>query len=306
MAIKELKHQNLTWINIDQVDEEAIFFLKKNYHFHQLDLEDLQNENHTPKIDNYKNYLFIILQFPHWQADTSTIIPYELDAFMGDGYLITIQHSKSKEMKNFFYRCLKKKSIKKDWMSGNSGYLFYRLLEALFKNSQPILNNIGRLLSQTEEEIFAGELDLKIVRRLGISRRNILHFRRIMEPQRYLAATLSHTRRSFLDESLSIYFDDITDYLNKLWAIIGTYKDTVEGLHVTVESLINQRTNKVISALTVISVSLLPLTLLSGIYGMNVINLPFAENPKWVLLMFLALFGIILFVIYLMNKKKWI
>ena len=191
-------------------------------------------------------------------------------------------------------------------MTGSSGHLLYKLLEALYRNTQPVLNQMGKQLYAIEEQIFAGEHDPKLVRELGMHRRNVLHFRRILDPQRYLVSTLSHTRRDFLEESLGLYFDDVTDYLNKLWAIINTYRDTVDGLHVTVESLINHRTNRVIGALTVISVALLPLTLLSGIYGMNIINLPFAQQPIFVWGIFGVLGLFILIVIAVMKKKKWL
>lgn len=306
MAIKELKQKNLKWINIDQVDAEALTYLKTNYNFHQLDFEDIQSESQTPKIDTYKNYLLIVLQFPQWKGSTQTVGSQEIDIFIGDGYLITIQHSKSKEMKNFFYRCMKNANVKRDWMSNDSGYLLYKLLESLFKNSQPALNAIGKQLSHIEDEIFDGSQDPAVVKRLAQHRRNILQFRRILDPQRYLVSTLSHTRRPFLDESLGIYFDDVQDYLNKLWAIVDSYKDTVEGLHVTVESLITHRTNNVIGALTIISVALLPLTLLSGIYGMNVDSLPYADKPLFVWGMFGVLGIVIVGAIVFMKRKRWI
>ncbi len=134
----------------------------------------------------------------------------------------------------------------------------------------------------------------------------MLHFRRILDPQRYLVSTLSHTRKPFLDETLSIYFDNIKDYLDKLWVIADTYKETIDGLHLTVESLINQRTNKVIGALTVISVALLPMTLLSGIYGMNIIGLPYAHDPKFVWAMFGGMALFIICIIILMKRRKWL
>ncbi len=304
MSIKTLTQKNLTWVSIDKIDEESLDFLKKNYNFHHLDLEDIQSEQQIPKIDTYKNYLFIVLHFPHWQANIQTLKPLEIDIFIGDNFIITIQRSKSKEMKNFFYRCMNNRKIKADWMSGSSGYLLYRLIEALLENTRPILTNIGKQLSIAENQIFEGEQDPQTIRKLAIHRRNILQFRRILEPQKFMIANLSHTRKTFLDEKLSLYFDDINDYLSKIWAIIESYKETVDGLHITVESMINQRTNKVISALTVISVSLLPLTLLSGIYGMNIMGLPFAKNPVWVWSMFLGLAAIIVILIVIMRKKK--
>lgn len=306
MSIKTLKTKRLTWINIDKLDNEALKFLKDNYQFHHLDYEDLQGEAQTPKIDVYKNYLFIIFQFPHWNPETKKVISNELDVFIGDDYLITIQHSKTKEMKNFFYRCMKNKKVKSDWMTHSPGFLLYRLIEGLFKNSRPILNNFGKQISLLEDQIFAGEQDTKIIQMLAVHRRNIMNFRRIIDPQRYIIGNLSHIRKPFLDESMSLYFDDVNDYLSKLWSVVDTYKDTINGLHTTTESLINQKTNKVISALTVISVALLPLTLLSGIYGMNIVGLPHAKNPIWVWAMFGGLLGLILIAIAVMRKKKWL
>ncbi len=303
MAIKVLEQSGLKWINIDRVDEEAITYLRDEFHFHELDLEDVAEESQTPKIDTYNNYLFIILQFPHWHGTKHTVTAQEVDVFLGDGYLITIQSSKSKQIKNFFYRCMKNSKIKKDWMSGSSGYLFYKLIEALYHNTRPILNNIGRTISDVEKDVFEEEQDTDIVKALAILRRNILGFRRIIDPQRYMISTLAHTRKPFLEEELNLYFDDVVDYLNKLWAYTNTYKDTVAGLHVTVESLINHRTNKVISALTVISVSLLPLTLLAGLYGMN-IPLPYDDQPGFVWMMFLGLAGFIILSILYMRRKK--
>lgn len=295
----------MQWINIERVDDEALGFLKKNYLFHHLDLEDIQSESQTPKIDSYKNYVFLVLQFPHWDGLNKTVVPYEVDIFVGENYLITIQHGKIKEMKNFFYKCMKNKKVKKEWMRDDAGTLIYHLLSALFHNTHPILNNIGKQISAVEEKIFTGEPGTQTIRQLALLRRNVLSFRRILDPERYLMATLSHTRKPFLKEEMSLYFDNIVDYLNKLWAILDTYRDTIDGLHVTVESLINRRTNKVIGALTVISVSLLPLTLLTGVYGMN-IPIPYADRPIVVGSMFLFLIVVILLVIVHMKKRKWL
>lgn len=306
MAIKTLTNGDLTWTNIDHVDDKALAYLKKEHNFHHLDLEDIQGESQTPKVDTYKNYLFLIVQFPHWDAGKKQVVAHELNVFIGEGYLITIQHTRSKELKNFFYRCMKNKSIKKDWMSSTSGYLLYNLLESLFKNVRPMLNNIGRELSTIEQEIFDGQQDTDIVKQLAIHRRAILTIRRSIDPQRYLIANLSHIRKPFLNEETTLYFDDISDYLNKTWAIVDTYKDTVQGLHVTVESLINQRTNKVIGALTVISVGLLPFTVLSSIYGMNVIGLPYANSPTIVAAMFVVLAVIVFGTIIIMRNRKWL
>lgn len=303
MAIKTLKTDNLTWVNIDQVDEEALTYLRTKHNFHHLDLEDVQGESQTPKLDTYNNYLFLIVQYPHWNPNLKQVVAYELNIFIGEGYLITIQHTKSKEMKDFFYRCMKNKTIRKDWMSRTSGYLLYRLLESFFKNSRPMLNRIGKELLIIEDNIFEQQPTAQTVRQLAVHRRANLNFRRIIDPQRYLIANLSHIRKPFLNEETSLYFDDISDYLTKTWAVADTYRDTINGLHVTVESLLAQRTNRVIGVLTVISVGLLPFTVLASIYGMNVESLPFADNPVAVWSMFGVLAVIIIGLMITMRNK---
>lgn len=306
MSVKEIKQDDLKWIHISKINDEAILYLKKTHKFHHLDFEDIQSESQNPKLDVYDNYIFLVFHFPQWKQNTRKVVPHEVDFFVGPNYLITVQHGKNSEIKDFFYRCMNNKKLKNSWMTKSSGFLLYKVLETMFNQSRPMLNSLGKQISSIENDIFAGEQDLQEIKELAMLRRDVLSFRRMLDPQRYLVSTLSHTRKTFLDESLSIYFDNIKDYLDKLWVIADTYKETIDGLHLTVESLVNQKTNKVIGALTAISVSLLPLTLLSGIYGMNIAGLPHANNPKWVWFMFIGLATVIILSIVVMKRKKWL
>ncbi|MFA7244673.1 MAG: magnesium transporter CorA family protein [Candidatus Magasanikbacteria bacterium] len=304
MPVKQIKQKGLTWTNISSVNEESIEFLKKNFKFHHLDIEDIKSESQNPKLDTYKDYLFLVVHFPQWRADIQKITHHEIDIFVGPDFLITIQHGKNKEIKDFFYRSMNNRKVRNEWTNKTSGYLLYKILESLFSQSRLMLNTVGKQISNIENDIFSDKQDIDVIRQLAIYRRNVLNFKRILDPQRFIVSTLSNIRKPFLDESLSIYFDDIKDYLDKLWVIVDTYKETLDGLHITVESLINQKTNKIITLLTVISVSLMPLTLLSGIYGMNIDGLPFAHNPWFVWGLFIAIATFILFLIFIMKKKK--
>jgi len=304
MSVKIIEENGLTWINIDRVNEESIGYLRKNFKFHHLDLEDVQSGSQTPKLDVYKNYIFLILHLPIHRSNVNSLASNEIDFFVEGNTIITIQQNRSKELKRHFFRCKNNKNLRKKWFAADTGFLLYNVISVLFRDARPILNTIGKEISALEGHVFHGHQDSESVKQLAILRRNILSFRRMIEPQKYIISNLSHTKKPFLREENALYFDDINDYLGKLWAIVETYKDSIDGLHVTVESLINQRTNKVISALTVISVALMPLTLLSGIYGMNIEGLPHARNPIWVWVMFLGMTVAIFAVIFVMKKKK--
>lgn len=305
MSLQQVTTNTLKWVNIPTITPDAIAHLEAQYDFHELDIEDIQEITQTPKLDVYKEYLFLVMQFPQWDKESNQVVRHEMAVFLGDGYLITVQRGQSQEIAAFFNRCMKSDTLKEDWMEGSSSYLLYNILEALFHSTQPILNRIGKSLTALEEDIFDGEPNTHTIRSLAFQRRNVLNFRRILDPQRYLISNLTHIRKPFMDQDIAIYIDDIHDYLNKLWSIVNGYKDTINGLHTTVESLINQRTNKVISALTVVSASLLPLSLLSGIYGMN-IPLPYATNPIFVWGMFGMLACTIVGIILIMKRKQWI
>lgn len=310
MPIKTVSEQSLTWVNIEGVDDESVKFLKDNYKFHPLDLEDVRTEVQTPKLDVYKNYLFLVLHFPEWSHEDKRVTSQQIDFFIMDNALITVQHSKNKDLQALFYRCVKNKKIRNEWLNRNSGFLLYYILEALFAQARPILNNIGKHLALVETEVFSGEQNTGLIRQLSYHRRNILAFGRIIEPQRYLMSNLAHTRRVFLDESASVYFDDIRDYLDKLWSVVDNYKESVHGLYITVESMINQRTNKVLTILTVISVALLPHTLFFNLYSMNVPHLPLVEQHyPWVwdiLITLTIVVGItLIFTLRRMKKHGW-
>lgn len=306
MSVKEIKHGSLTWVHISKINDEAIGYLRKNFKFHALDLEDINTAHHSPKLDVYKNYLFLITQIPYIKS-TRKMIAHEIFIFAGDGFLITIQESKNREIKNLFYRCVNNRKMRTEWFESTSGLLLYHILEELFAQIQKTLKEIGVELNEIENEVYKDELQtVTEIKELAQHRRNIFAVRRILDPQRFIVSTLSHTRRPFLDESLSIYFDDIRDLLDRLWVIVESYNESSDSLHWTIESLINHRTTKIISALTIVSVAFTPLVVVTGFYGMNIAGLPLADHPNIVHGILIALVLGIVFIIYLFKKKRYL
>lgn len=310
MSSKILTEGKLTWLNIEAVTPEILTNLKETYNFHQLDLDDLASEStQIPKADVYKNYVFLVLHIPEWSHVEKKIIIAQVNIFVGENFVVTVPHRGNKEVKALFFRCLKNRTIRHEWMKGSAGFLLYNIISALFLEARPLLNNIGKHIALAEEEVFSGEQNTKLIKELARHRRNILIYRSIIEPQRYVISSLVNIRRPFLEEGLTVYFDDIRDYLDKLWAIVETYKETINGLYMTVESIINQRTNKILLVLTVISASFLPHTLLFNMYGMNLPNLPLAEHANfvWGLLGTLTVVVItsLLFLMRRMKKTGW-
>jgi magnesium transporter len=143
------------------------------------------------------------------------------------------------------------------------------VLDDLFDYCFPILDKIGHKLDSLEDDVFEGRSE-DIVRDISNAKQEIISYRKIIKPERSTLRLLERHVERFLPEELELYFDDIVDSAERIWDLLDNYKEVVEGLEDTNESVISHRQNNVLRILTVVSVILLPLTLISGIFGMNV------------------------------------
>lgn len=305
MSIKVLKTEKLTWINIEGFDSEAEQYLKENFRFHQLDIKDCRGESQQPKLDIYKKYIFAIFHFPYIDTDRNVINSSELNVFIGPDYLVTVQKRRLKILKECFYKCLNSKKFRIDFSGKGSAYLLYRLLELLFRSSKVITSRLSLNITKLEEEIYeSGQGSKSVVQRIAILRRNILNFRKILNPQRFVVNSLVNLRNDFINEDISFYFDDIHDYIEKSWAILDNQQELAQALQETNETMINHRTNRIIGLLTIISVAMMPLTLLTGIYGMNVQGLPYANHPIGVWMVFAVMAIFLLGIAFYFKRRE--
>ncbi len=303
MALKSTKIGNINWVNIIDPQDEDINYLEENFQFHQLDIQDVLGEKQPPKVDVYKHYIFSILNFP--QIIKNKLKNLELNIFVGQNYLITIQKNKIDIVQNLFLKVAKSDNYKKKLSNRGSGYLLYKILDPLFKTYySESLKSLSKFVSNVEEEIYDRKADKETIEELAFARRIILDIRRTVSMEKFIIDSLSHSKKDFiLRREYIVYFDDIRDYLEKVWTILDDYKNISDGLFETNESIVSLKTNEIMKLLTIISVSLLPLTLLSGIYGMNIEGLPFAHNSMIVWLIFGVLLAVIVTIVYLYRKK---
>lgn len=304
MAVKTIKAANFSWHYISGFDKEELDFLKKNFKFHPLDLKDITGGLQRSKLDSYKNYLFLIFQLPILDRTNNQVSITQVYFFIGKNFLITISNDRNKALNSYFYKVLNNQKSKEEFFGEESGYAFYRILESVLWSSWDIHEHLDKQITKIERNIDEGT-DKSAVFAIADMRRAILKLKSIVDPQKLVTNTLSRTKAEFMPDDIRNYFDDIDDYVEKNWFILESYKDRVLTLHEINESLISYRTTNVIKILTIFSVAFLPLTLLSGIYGMN-IDLPLTEHPGYILSMFAILLVFILGVIGILKKNDWI
>ena len=172
-------------------------------------------------------------------------------------------------MTRLFRRCEEDEALREQLFSKGSGRLLYEVLDDLFDYCFPILDKIGHKLDSIEDDMFEGRSE-EVVRDISNVKQEIISYRKIIKPERSTLRLLERHVERFLPEELELYFDDIVDAAERIWDLLDNYKEVVEALEDTNESVISHRQNDVLRILTVFSVVLLPLTLITGIFGMNV------------------------------------
>src|SRR3954467_4207651 len=271
--VETITAEGLRWVNIERPSPLECAWLEEQFGFHALDLEDVLSRNQRPKIDEYPEYLFIVLHFPVFDRNVGRLNAGELDIFVGPDYLVTIPNQPLQPVAYLFERCRAKEELREQLFSKGSGFLLYKVVDDSFDYCFPMLRKIGNKLDALENEIFSGKSE-EVVRDIFNVKQEIINFRKISRPQRPVRRDLERTKQRFLvareGEDLEIYFDDIFDAHERIWDMLENYKEVVVGLEETNESVISHRVNDILRVLTVISVTLLPLTLLASIFGMNV------------------------------------
>src|SRR3954471_8426077 len=269
--VEQIESNGLRWVNIEWPGSLERTWLEEHFEFHPLDLEDVLSRNQRPKIDVYDDYLFIVLHFPVFDSAAGRLGAGELDLFVGPGFLITIPNQALQPVEYLFERCRQKEELRDQLFSRGSGYLLYRIVDDGFDYCFPMLRKIGNKLDVLEEEIFEGRSE-EVVRDISNVKQEIINFRKVIRPQRPVLRDLERVKERYLspDMDLEIYFDDVVDAHERIWDMLENYKEVVEALEDTNESVLSHRVNDILRVLTSISVIVLPLTLLASIWGMNV------------------------------------
>src|SRR5690242_14285712 len=245
--------------------------LAGRFGWHPLDVEDVLSKRQRPKVDDYveEGYLFAVLHFPVYDPAVGRLNAAELDVFVGPDYLVTLPTVELKPLTRLFERVLENEQFRVELFAKGSGRLLYEVLDDLFDYCFPILDKIGHKLDSIEDDVFEGRSD-EVVRDISNVKQEIISYRKIVKPERSTLRLLERHVERFLPEELDLYFDDVVDASERIWDILDNYKEVVEALEDTNESVIQHRQNDVLRVLTVITVLLLPLTLITGFFGMNV------------------------------------
>jgi magnesium transporter len=267
--VEVVEAEGLRWINIERPRSIDRVWLEEHFDFHPLDYEDVFSRNQRPKVDEYDGYLFVVLHFPVYDKRVNRLNAAEVDIFVGPDFVITLPNENLAPLQYLFDRVRSNEDAREDLFNKGAGYLLYKIVDACVDASFPMLRKMGLKLERLEESIFDEEANREIVRDLSNAKQEIINFRKIVRPQRTALKDLERTKR-YVTGELDIYFDDINDASERVWDMLENFKEVIEGLETTNESVLSHRLNDVLRVLTAFSVIMLPMTLIASVWGMNV------------------------------------
>lgn len=293
----------VTWVNVEGVhDVEIIRSLGTHYGLHPLVLEDVVNTVQRPKIEDYGDYLFIVLRMLR-PTDGGDFSSEQLSMVLGKNYLLTFQEGiKGDAFDNLRERI---RSGKGRIRTMGADYLAYALIDAIVDSYFNVLEELGERIVDLEETLTLTP-DRTTMHLINNLKKEIIFLRKAVWPLREAISFLERGDSKLLSDTSRLYFRDVYDHTVQVIDTVETYRDLLSGMLDLYLSSIGNRTNEVMKFLTVIGTIFLPLTFLVGVYGMNFKHMPELEWPNgyyglWVFMVTMSLVMIIYF-----RKKKWL
>jgi len=308
LNIRSITERKLTWFYIEKPTSQEVAFLAQRFHFHPLDLDDVLSRIQRPKIDEYEDYLFMVLHFPVFDKENRITRPSEINIFIGENYVVTVHCSGGlKPLAKFFQECETDKESRERYLGRSSGFLLYHILDRLVNSGFPILDKVTQNIDDIEDIILTKPVP-ETVREISLIRRDLISFRRVIHPQIAVIETLEREEYSFFKEDQEVYFGDIADHIRKIWDGLEDCKEVIDGLADTSNWLTSHRIQEIMRILTIIMGVLAPPTLIASIYGMN-IPLPGGVNtgsllPLGILLAFMAITAGVIF--FYMRHRRYL
>jgi magnesium transporter len=294
----------IRWIDVVGQDDRCVGLLEQRFHFHPLTLEDLKHFDQRPKLEEYSGYLFIVVHgfcpSPREGADKTEVEPVELHAFLGNGYLVTAHADELAPLVTVWKRLLHDAAAAKK----GADFIYYLIVDAIVDANFQILDDLSDALDDIEEAVLhrAERRDLAHIFRL---KKTLVILRRILSPQRDVFAMLSKRGHELVKDATALYFRDVYDHLTRIYESIDTARDLLGNALDAYLSMVAQRTNEVMKRLTILSAVFLPLTFVTGFFGMNFTDMPFGSDAlMWTMIALMV--ALPAGMLFLFKRSGWL
>jgi len=294
------------WIDMQApTEDEYKLVLEDLFRFHPLTVEDVVNDVHIPKLDDYDSYLFLVFHTLGLGDERMDIHTHEMDVYLGSSYLVTIHD----EPRPAIDRLWSSSYHQDRGLARGPAHLLYDILDRQVDEYAPLLDELDERLEYLGDLIFrldAGDDDSSVLNELLTAKSSALRMERILGRQCDILYKLTTAEYSVIPHDTRIFFNDVYDHLLRLDGLADSIRDLAGTTIATHLALINNRANEVMKLLTVIGSIFLPLTFLAGIYGMNFHNMPELSWPWAYALIWFIFIAIIAGMLLWFRRKRWL
>lgn len=257
---------SLLWVDLSCEESQVCErILRERFGFHPLAIDDAVEETHVPKVDDWGQYLYLVLHAVVFNQDEDRPLgTLELDVFVGPNYLVTYHTAAIASVERLWAACQRDERQ----LQRGPVHLLYRLADEMVADYMPVIDQIDDAIDQIEDRLF-GEPAPILLEQLFTLKRALLRLRRVLGPQREVLNQLARGDYDLIDPERRFFFRDVYDHLVRLHDITESLRDLVGSALDTYLSVVNNRMNDVMKALTIITTLFMPLSFLSGFFGMN-------------------------------------
>jgi len=298
--LKMLKIWNLKWIDAVDLDNDKKQEILKNYNFHELDIEATLEENQFPRVNPNDDYIFIILHFPKYIAKTWVYVINEFNIFLWKDFLITFRDYHSSHVDDIFEQ-YKNREVKEDEKI-NTGYILYEIIQVMLEKMFKVIYNLKKDLRWLEENIFENA-SADEVKTILIKKRNIAFLKHMFLPQVLILRHLENELNKFFKWEYELYFEDLEDKIDFIINQVKILYERIENIEDAFRNIVDLKMNKTMAFLTIFSALMLPLTLITSFYWMNV-PLPFEKHPEFIYWLLIVCSILMLIGLVIVKRKK--
>jgi magnesium transporter len=292
----------IVWVDLHDPSPEEMRLLTDVFHFHELAVEDTQNAVHHPKVEAYDGYLYLILHGIDFEEAAHGFATHPIDFFVGPTYLVTVHDGTSRSIQQLRRLCAQSRQL----LAEGPGGLLHRIIDAMVDNYRPEVDKVEEKLDLVEEQVFENPRP-ELLRAILDLKQDATSLRRVTVPQRDVVGRLARREFPFVTEALAYRYRDVYDHLVRLTEEAVVFHDRITSL---VDAHLANQSNQLsqtMRVLTVIATVFMPLTLVTGIFGMNV-DLPHippgGTAAFWEI--FLAMLAISGGMLWVFKKRGWL
>jgi magnesium transporter len=293
---------NFLWLDVlGAEDFQAIKALGDIFQLHSVVLEDIVNTEHRPKMELYANYLFIVVNNLYFQGKNHELKTEQIDIILGKDYVISFQETEDDTFKIIKGRLASKGGRIRDLQVD---YLAYCLLDIVVDNYFKMIEVVAQRIEDLEEQLLSKNKQVNM-NEIYNTRRDLLFIRRSVWPIREIISGLLRHESPIISRDIHVYLRDLYDHAVQIIETIELLRDMISNMLEMQLSAANTKLNEIMKVLTIISTIFMPLTFLSGLYGMNFKYMPELESPLGYPLMLLLMFSIFMGMLAYFKRKKW-